>query len=182
MKNRYLFVALILSITAAYFIVEKGEQKEVFEIQQRRDALNLSRYGKVTKIRIAGEEVDANTAITENLDLFYEELQKLKVDRILKTEEVKEDLLSEEGAEVATFIFSDGHEVSFKVGKKISLAQSFYLSVVDGKETTWMIARFETAFPADAGDKDRYRSNIPYLKFREVLRTPKSFFYTELKK
>ncbi len=182
MKNRYLFIILVLSIFAAYFLVEKDEQKEVALINQKRSILSFSTYGKINSINVAGNIIEVESAIEENLNLFYDELQKLKVDRILDSEDINEALLKFEGAETITFNFANGKIVSFMVGKKIELNQSFYLAVKDGTKTTWLIARFETAFPADAKDKNRDRSSIPYEKFREVLQTPKEFFFTELKK
>lgn len=186
MKNLYLLIILILTITAAYFLVETDEQKQVALITQKREALNLAKYGEVTSILIAGHEIDTAKAIKENLDLFYDELQKLKVDRILDADEVNEDLLilknNKSLSQQITFKFKSGKEVSFKVGQKIAIDQSFYLAVIDAGKTTWLVTRFETAFPADAADKDRNRSRIPYDKFIEVLNTPKSFFFTELKK
>ncbi|MFG1501067.1 hypothetical protein ABMA70_12745 [Halobacteriovorax sp. XZX-3] len=181
MKNRYLFVILVLSIFAAYFLVEKDEQKEVALITQKRNILSFSTYGKIKSITVAGNTIEIKEAIEDNLNLFYDELQKLKVDRILESDEVDENLLKFDGAETITFNFTSGKAVSFLVGKKIELNQSFYMAVIDGQKSTWLIARFETAFPADANDKNRDRSSIPYEKFREVLQTPKEFFYTKLK-
>ena len=49
MKNLYLLIILALSITAAYFLVEKDEQREVFEIYQK---LNRSNQHKMKPIPI----------------------------------------------------------------------------------------------------------------------------------
>lgn len=181
MKNLYLLIILILTIVAAYFTVERDEQQQASEIMLKREILALSKYGQVSSIEIAGKKIDVNKAIKENLELFYEELQKLKVDRILLDEEVDEELLSIKNPLKIKFHFDSGKEVSFILGKKIAISQQFYMAVEDGKKRHWLITRFETAFPADMKDKDRMRSIIPYQKFSEVLNTPESFFYTELK-
>lgn len=181
MKNVYLLIILILTITAAYFTVERDEQDQAQEIKQKREILALSSYGQVTGIKISGASIDLKKTKDENLKLFYEELQKLKVDRILNNEEVKEELLSLESPPKLKFTFENGKEVSFILGQKIAIGQQFYMLVESDKKKHWLIARFETAFPADMKDKDRLRSSIPYQKFREVLQTPESFFYSELK-
>ena len=127
--------------------------------------------------------MDTSKALEENLKMFYDELQKLKVDRILKKSEVDESLLlSKKVTSEVMFKFETGKEVSFKIGKKLAIGQSFYLRVLDGDKSTWLVTRFETAYSADAADKGRNRSSAPYEKFIEILHTPKSFFYTELKK
>lgn len=181
MKNLYLLIILIITLVAAYFTVERDEQDQVQEIHQRREILALANYGKVSGITIAGKSIDLTKAKEENLKLFYEELQKLKVDRILNNDEIKEELLIAKDPQELDFEFDSGKRVRFILGSKIAISQQFYMSVIEGEKKHWLIARFETAFPADVKDQERLRSSIPYQKFSELLQTPESFFYSELK-
>ncbi|EQC47614.1 hypothetical protein [Bacteriovorax sp. Seq25_V] len=190
MKNLYLFITAVLLIVFIYFFEETKIREEYKEEQKREELFSQKEMGTLKSLQGSnfnlttdGDKFISNEGIEISrgqIAFFLEQLQNIKIQRILTPEEVKyldESTLKEK----IHFIFSNG-ELEIQIGQKLQFNSSFYLKVSNIKQGSfkWAVAKYENGYTeslqANSGN-EAYRTSGPYDQVRSIFSLNDDFFF-----
>ncbi|MCY4523723.1 MAG: hypothetical protein OXB84_03180, partial [Halobacteriovoraceae bacterium] len=181
MNNKVLFAVFVVFCAAIYFFDERAQIKKEKLRDSKNRLFNHERPGEIKYIETPmvklvkkdeyyytekGEVVD-----TLKLSYFLERLSKIRIERILGPAEIENmDYKSFFPNDKDKFVFKfENGEISFLLGRKLQVSQSFYIKVRKEKEETFVIANDPSSMDTPYLKEEEATSPHKYLRLKSLL-------------
>ncbi len=190
MKNSYLFITIIFLIGFIYIFEETKTRDEYQEEQKREELFSQKEMGTLRELSGANFNIRSENdkfispsgiEVSKNqISFFLEQLQNIKIQRILSEKEVS-FIETSTLKEKIHFLFTSG-ELEIQIGEKLQFNSSFYLKVSNLKQgsSKWAVAKYENGYTeslSTSTNGDAYRSSGPYDQVRSIFSLSDDFFY-----
>lgn len=190
MRNLVFLGIISLLIGYIYFFEEKKTIEEYKNRAQAEKLLDIKNAGQILYLKgenfslaKEGEEflVEGKFRVSNKaLDRFFKELMNLKVQRVLKEDELSSITLKHILPENNSFIEVgfEKSKVRLKIGKKLNFAQTFYLIVENlaTQSTKYVVAKYHNTYTGSAQDKEQHRSDMSYNQVLKLFNLESNFF------
>ena len=190
-KNVFLFLSLVVLLTATYWFEERGKILSDASESERTMILNTADFGKMKGfegIKLNVEKKGEKYFSRENqlpmsearLNEFFKILSGLKIKTFLKDEDVarvgRAFYIPDEALKL-NFQFEKG-DLSFSLGKKLSYDQTFYMEITEAGKKRIVIVSDESPDPGVyKTDQEYQRSEAKYKRLEIVFMLTNNYFY-----
>ena len=188
MKNKILFFVLIIFCGAIYLFDELAQTRRDELSDKKSRLFDPEKLGEIRSIKTPGIKLTKKNGFfyTQNetlvdadkLDYFFDRLSQIRIKRILKKSELKEvntKVLFPNLREMVTFTFQQ-EKLSFLLGKKLDVDQSFYMEVQRKTGNTQLIAYDPSFMDGPYLKKDEATSPRKYFRLKTLLSLDDKYF------
>ena len=181
-RNSVLFAIIIFLLGIIYFFIEREEQREYKEAQEKSQLVDFSKLGEIKKVELNDFTIESvgrdryfnkdkkRFLNTDSVNYLFSQLLKIKVLRKLETTD--ESMFIPTEAMMISFSFDKG-DVKFILGNRTSTGDQFYMKILHDQKSSLILCKKEGAFNI----KDpREKKEAAYNHIKGIFSLKESFF------